>query len=154
MTRQNPDAQLRHQRLIDFAFRETTHFFAFLVFALLIGIILSLVYGSLPSLKQFGFHFFISPDRDPASNNFSAVVPIIGTPVTSCIAMIIGIPVSFGTALLPTEISPGWLKRPLGMDTHHTWCAYPNPLYPHPIKSCTREFRRSAQCNCRQSHHE
>ncbi|HVC49242.1 MAG TPA: phosphate ABC transporter permease subunit PstC [Burkholderiales bacterium] len=115
MTRQNPDAQLKHQRLIDFAFRETTHFFAFLVFALLIGIILSLVYGSLPSLKQFGFHFFISPDWDPANNNFGAVVPIIGTLVTSCIAMIIGIPVSFGIALFLTEISPGWLKRPLGI---------------------------------------
>jgi phosphate transport system permease protein len=41
-------------------------------------------------------------------------VPIFGTLVTSSIAMLIGVPVSFGIALFLTELSPGWLKRPLG----------------------------------------
>ena len=45
---------------------------------------------------------------------FGALVPIYGTLVTSLIAMLIGIPVSFGIALFLTELSPAWLKRPLG----------------------------------------
>jgi len=34
--------------------------------------------------------------------------------VTSLIAMLIGVPVSFGIALFLTELAPAWLKRPLG----------------------------------------
>jgi phosphate transport system permease protein len=44
----------------------------------------------------------------------AALSPIYGTLVTSAIAMIIGVPVSFGIALFLTEMAPGWLKRPLG----------------------------------------
>jgi len=45
---------------------------------------------------------------------FGALVPIYGTLVTSLIAMLIGVPVSFGIALFLTELSPPWLRRPLG----------------------------------------
>ena len=41
-------------------------------------------------------------------------MPIVGTLVTSFIALLIGVPVSFGIALFLTEMSPLWLKRPLG----------------------------------------
>src|SRR5262245_14849651 len=34
--------------------------------------------------------------------------------MTSAIAMFIAVPVSFGIALFLTELSPAWLKRPLG----------------------------------------
>jgi phosphate transport system permease protein len=46
--------------------------------------------------------------------DFGALVPIYGTLVTSLIAMAIGVPVSFGIALFLTELSPSWLRRPLG----------------------------------------
>jgi phosphate transport system permease protein len=42
-------------------------------------------------------------------------VPIYGTLVTSFIALLIAVPVSFGIALFLTELAPGWLKRPLGI---------------------------------------
>jgi phosphate transport system permease protein len=42
------------------------------------------------------------------------LVPIVGTLATSAIALLIGVPVSFGIALFLTELSPTWLKRPLG----------------------------------------
>jgi phosphate transport system permease protein len=48
------------------------------------------------------------------TEEFGALVPIFGTVVTSLIAMLIGVPVSFGIALFLTELSPAWLKRPLG----------------------------------------
>jgi len=39
---------------------------------------------------------------------------IYGTLATSLIALAIAVPVSFGIALFLTELSPAWLKRPLG----------------------------------------
>ena len=41
-------------------------------------------------------------------------MPIIGTLLTSAIALIIAVPVSFGIAIFLTELSPAWLRRPLG----------------------------------------
>jgi phosphate transport system permease protein len=45
---------------------------------------------------------------------FGGLVMIYGTLMTSFIALLIAVPVSFGIALFLTEMSPGWLKRPLG----------------------------------------
>ena len=46
--------------------------------------------------------------------DFGALAPIYGTLVTSAIALLIGVPVSFGIALFLTEMCPVVLKRPLG----------------------------------------
>jgi phosphate transport system permease protein len=45
--------------------------------------------------------------------NFAAFVPIYGTPVSSLIAMLIAIPVSFGIAMFLTEIAPRWMRGPV-----------------------------------------
>ncbi|HTQ75183.1 MAG TPA: phosphate ABC transporter permease subunit PstC [Burkholderiales bacterium] len=103
----------RHYRF-DQAFRHATRFFALLVLTLLAGIIVSLVMGSVPALKAFGFGFLISADWNPVTEKFGALVPIVGTLVTSFIALLIAIPVSFGIALFLTELSPPLLRRPLG----------------------------------------
>jgi phosphate transport system permease protein len=42
-------------------------------------------------------------------------VPIVGTLVTAGIALLIAVPVSFGIALFLTELSPRWMRRPLGI---------------------------------------
>jgi len=102
-------------QLPDIAFRSITRFFAFLVFSILFGILITLLIASLPTFKAFGLHFFVSDAWNPVTGDFGAVVPIYGTLVTSLIAMLIGIPVSFGIALFITELSPVWLKRPLGI---------------------------------------
>jgi phosphate transport system permease protein len=109
------DTRLKRQHLLDLAFRNTTRFFAFLVFAILAGIVVSLLIGSLPAIKAFGFKFLVSPEWNPVTEQFGALVPIIGTLATSIIALLIGIPASFGIALFITEMSPRWLKRPLGI---------------------------------------
>src|SRR6266704_6412445 len=109
-----PDTNLRNQHRLDFLFRLATRSFAFLVLLLLAGIIVSLVAGSLPALRAFGPGFVTSPQWNPVTEQFGALVPIVGTLVTSFIALIIGIPVSFGIALFLTELSPIWLRRPLG----------------------------------------
>jgi len=90
-----------------------TFAFALLVLLILGGIIISLVDGALPALRQFGFGFFVATAWNPVTEKFGALAPIYGTLVTSAIAMLIGIPVAFGIALFITELSPVWLKRPL-----------------------------------------
>ena len=87
---------------------------AIVTLLLLGGIIVSLIVASLPSIKQFGLAFLWTAEWDPPSKQFGALVPIYGTVATSIIALIIAVPVSFGIALFLTELSPAWLKRPLG----------------------------------------
>lgn len=87
---------------------------AVIVLVLLAGIILSLVLASWPSIEKFGMGFLTSSEWDPPAEKFGALVPIYGTLVTSLVALVIAIPVSFGIALFLTELSPAWLKRPLG----------------------------------------
>jgi phosphate transport system permease protein len=105
---------LRRSRGADGLFRGATLAFALAVLAILAAILLSLLVGGLPALRKLGFlHFLGSRDWNPVTERFGALVPIYGTLVTSAIAMLIGIPVSFGIALFLSELCPRWLKRPL-----------------------------------------
>jgi phosphate transport system permease protein len=87
---------------------------ALLTLALLIGILLSLLAGAWPAMSRFGLGFFTSNAWDPVKEEFGGLVMIYGTLATSFIALAIAVPVSFGIALFLTEMSPRWLKRPLG----------------------------------------
>jgi phosphate transport system permease protein len=98
----------------DFLFFNTTRLFALLTLVLLGGIIVSLFVNSLPTIQKFGFAFLWTSEWNPPAEKFGALVPIYGTLVTSLIALIIAVPVSFGIALFLTELSPAWLRRPLG----------------------------------------
>lgn len=106
--------QLKRQRQLDWVFRKATWFFTVIVFLLLAALIGSLIIGSWPAIQAFGFDFLFSTLWNPVTEKFGALVPIIGTLITSLIALSIGIPVSFGIALFLTELSPPWLRRPLG----------------------------------------
>ncbi|MBK5102927.1 MAG: phosphate ABC transporter permease subunit PstC [Burkholderiales bacterium] len=109
-----PDTLLRRQHFYDLAFRNATRTFAFLVLALLLGILIMLLIGSWPAIKAFGPGFLVSAEWNPVTKKFGALVPIFGTLATSFIALLIGIPVSFGIAVFLTELSPLWLRRPIG----------------------------------------
>jgi phosphate transport system permease protein len=87
---------------------------ALLTLALLIGILGSLVVGAWPAIAQYGLGFLTSTTWDPVQNEYGGLVMIYGTVATSIIALVIAVPVSFGIALFLTELSPSWLKRPLG----------------------------------------
>lgn len=101
--------------ILDGVFRNTTRFFAFLVFISLFGVMLTLLHSSLPALQKFGLGFITNDVWNPVTEEFGGLVPIYGTLVTSIIAMLIAVPVSFGIALFITELCPNALKRPLGI---------------------------------------
>ncbi len=100
---------------LDALFRGATRFFALFVFAVVVGILISLIIGAWPALQKFGFGFIISKEWNPVTEQFGALVAIFGTLVTSAIALLIAIPVSFGIALFITQLAPLWLKRPIGV---------------------------------------
>jgi phosphate transport system permease protein len=96
-------------------FKNISSLSAILVLGILVAIIASLFVGSWLAIKEFHFFGFLGSDQwNPVTRKFGALVPVVGTLVTSCIAMLIAIPVSFGIALFLTELAPVWLKRPLG----------------------------------------
>jgi len=108
-------ARLKLQNWPDILFRVITRISAFSVLLLLVAIIVSLVIGSMPAIKAFGLNFLSSSEWNPVTEEFGALVPIVGTLVTASIALVIAVPVSFGIALFLTELSPRWLRRPLGI---------------------------------------
>jgi len=110
-----PMQQPRKKKWIgDFVFANLTKLFAALTLAMLAGIIISLIYASWPSIEKYGLAFIWTSEWNPPNEKFGALVPIYGTLITSIIALVIAVPVSFGIALFLTELSPGWLRRPLG----------------------------------------
>lgn len=87
---------------------------ALITLGLLAAIIASLVIGAWPAIEKYGLNFLTSTVWDPVTEEFGGLVMIYGTIATSLIALIIAVPVSFGIAVFLTELSPAWLKRPLG----------------------------------------
>ncbi|MEZ5832935.1 MAG: phosphate ABC transporter permease subunit PstC [Dongiaceae bacterium] len=105
----------RRQRAQDTIFRQATMFFAIMVLVLLGGVIFALIVGAWPVLRDIGPAFVITEVWNPVTEKFGALAPIYGTLVTSVIAMLFGVPISFGIAMFITELCPRWLKRPLGI---------------------------------------
>jgi phosphate transport system permease protein len=106
---------MRTQRVQDFIFHKLTLTFAASVLLVLLGIIASLAIGAAPAFREFGPGFITTVEWDPVNDHYGAAIAIVGTLVTSFIALLIAFPISFGIALFLTEICPVWLRRPMGM---------------------------------------
>jgi phosphate transport system permease protein len=104
----------RIQRIQDFLFHRITQFFACSVLIALLGIIISLAINAWPALHTFGLDFFFTEEWDIVNGQFGGLIAIYGTLVTSLIALLIAVPLSFGIAIFLTELCPGPLRRPLG----------------------------------------
>ena len=115
LPRSAPPGRRRVWPWADRLFSALAHAAAWLTLALLAGIIVSLLVGAAPAIRHFGLGFLWSADWDPVKEKFGGLVMIYGTLMTSFIALLIAVPVSFGIAVFLTEMSPGWLKRPLGI---------------------------------------
>ncbi len=105
---------LRRFRIGDRTFKLITQISAVTVLALLAGVMIALLHGSLPAWRAFGLNFLITESWNPVTEKFGALAPIYGTIVTSTIAMLIGVPISLGIAIFLTEICPDRLRRTIG----------------------------------------
>ena len=109
-----PRTPLLSGRMADRLFAGMAHAAALLTLGLLLAIMVTLLVGAWPAISHYGLGFFTSSVWDPVQEEYGGLVMIYGTLATSLIALVIAVPVSFGIALFLTELSPAWLKRPLG----------------------------------------
>jgi phosphate transport system permease protein len=109
-----PPVRVRRVPWADAVFSFVAHSAAWLTLSLLAGIIISLLISAWPAISEYGLSFLWNTQWDPVEERFGGLVMIYGTLATSCIALLIAVPVSFGIALFLTELSPKWLRRPLG----------------------------------------
>ena len=79
------------------------------------GIFTSLIVGAALAFQTFGFGFFITESWNPVTEKFGAFAPIVGTLITSLIAMLIAVPIGLGVAIFLTELCPPRLRRPIGI---------------------------------------
>jgi len=105
----------RSSKNADLIFEWAARLAAVSTLLLLAAIILSLVIGAWPAISKYGLSFLWTSEWDPVQDKYGGLVMIYGTLMTSFIALLIAVPVSFGIALFLTELSPRWLRRPLGI---------------------------------------
>ncbi|MDO4223341.1 MAG: phosphate ABC transporter permease subunit PstC [Acinetobacter sp.] len=108
-------AQLAKQKRYDWLFVGITKLFAWLVLLSLGGILISLIIGAMPSIEQYGFAFYSSAEWNPVTQQYGALAPVYGTIMTSLLAIVIAVPISFGIAIFLTELCPAFLRKPLGI---------------------------------------
>ena len=87
---------------------------ALLVLALVAAIGYELWRNSDLSRQAFGWQFLFTSNWDPVAREFGALPFWYGTLVTSLVALILALPVSLGIAIFLAELSPDWLRTPLG----------------------------------------
>jgi len=104
----------RSQDLGDRIFAFCAYFAGLFVLVLLGSIIVLLFIGGLPAFRAFGFHFLVSPEWNPVTERFGALVSIYGTVASSLLALLLAVPLAFGVAFFLTELAPAWMRRPVG----------------------------------------
>lgn len=111
VNRRHPDL---HSGRGDRIFVLLTGAMAYLVLALLVAAALSMLWGGRLAFQTFGLKFIYSSQWDAVAKQFGALVPIYGTVISSSIAIVIAVPVSFGIAVFLSEVAPSWLREPVG----------------------------------------
>src|SRR5208283_3062729 len=101
---------------VDTIFSFVTGAASFTVIVLIVAILYELVHESAPAIARFGiWKFLSSTDWNPVKESFGALTNIYGTILTTVLSLLMAIPVAIGIAVFVTEISPNFLKGPIGV---------------------------------------
>lgn len=100
--RERPYRQIRAEKL----FKQSLVLAALTMLVLTIVFFLTLVVQSTPSIRALGFRFLYGKTWDPVSNIFGAYPFLLGTLITSFLALFISIPFSFAIAIFLGEYFP------------------------------------------------
>ncbi|MDA8165763.1 MAG: phosphate ABC transporter permease subunit PstC, partial [Desulfobacteraceae bacterium] len=98
----------------DLLFRGLTAGFAAGIGLLFVALMVVLWQQSQPSIQKFGLSFLTSMDWNPVTERFGAVIPIVGTLISTFLALLFAVPLSLGIALFLAEMAPSWLRAPFG----------------------------------------
>jgi phosphate transport system permease protein len=88
---------------------------ATLLMAALAGVVVSLAIGGWPAFHQFGFGFLTSSEWNPVTETYGAAGPIVGTIITSVLALGIALPLAAGVAVFLVEFCPRNISRPIAI---------------------------------------
>ncbi|RUM48344.1 MAG: phosphate ABC transporter permease subunit PstC [Hydrogenothermus sp.] len=89
---------------------------SFLVLTLIFSTILILYNESSLAIHRFGIlNFIFTENWDPVNEIFGAAAPLYGTFITTVLSLLFAIPVALGIAIFLTEVSPHFLKSPIGV---------------------------------------
>ena len=69
--------------------------------------------GSRLAIDRFGLRFMTSSNWDPVTGEFGALPLIVGTVVSSVLALVIAVPLSLGVAIYLTEFAPKAVRGPV-----------------------------------------
>jgi phosphate transport system permease protein len=110
-------------------FKRSLVVIALIMVVLVIGIFVTLVVQSIPSLKALGIKYLWGKTWNPVTNVYGAYPFLLGTLLTSFLALIISIPFSFAVAIYLGEYnSTGWLSSFL-KNTVELIAAVPSVIY-------------------------
>ena len=115
-------------RGLDALFRGSAYGAALLVLLVLAGILASILYGGYPAFAEFGVSFLTSSAWNVGTEQYGALVAVLGTLASAFLALLIGVPVSLGIAVYLTQLCPGWARKPVAM-TIELLAAVPSIIY-------------------------
>lgn len=93
-------------------FRKALIVIAVLMVILVLSVMLTLIVESMPSIKALGLKYLWGKVWDPVTDTYGALPFLVGTLITSFLALIISIPFSFAVAIFLGEYYPdGWLSN-------------------------------------------
>ncbi len=78
------------------------------------GVVVALIIGGWPALSRFGPAFLTTSTWDPVKEVYGAAGPIVGTLITSIVALALALPVAAGVAFFLVELCPTWARRTIG----------------------------------------
>ena len=99
--------------IADAAFRWVAFGAATVLLLTLAGLIVSLIIGGWPALSRYGLAFFTTTTWNAVTDVYGAAGPIVGTIVTSALALLFALPIAIGIAVFLTQFCPRWLDQPL-----------------------------------------
>ena len=100
---------------INITFKTLTLLAAISIILLIGGMLVTLLYESVPALREFGFfNFIFSAQWNYANDLYGALRPLAGTVISTALALITAIPIALGTAIFLTELCPHKLRGTIG----------------------------------------
>ncbi len=114
--------------IFDKVFEHSTRIIAFSILLIVAWIFTVLFQNSLESMQAFGIDFITGTKWAPNLEKFGALPAIMGSVISTFLAMLLAVPVAIGVAIFLSEIAPPKLKSPVGVSIE-LLAAIPSVIY-------------------------
>ncbi len=116
------------KKIVDFFFENLTKLTALFSLILLVAIMAVLFNEALPAISAFGLSFISEDVWAPNREVFGGFSSIVGSLLSTFIAMFLATPIAIGIAIFLSEIAPARVKEPIGVSVE-LLAAIPSVIY-------------------------